>query len=147
MTTWAEINEGDVVLGGDSKQWAVEGVTRGKALKVKIRRLKDGKEYAFEPAPSKDVTRISEGAPKIKGIDPTDLAVAVVSARAPGSEVLSDEKPGDLVPSVPAKFRTPGAYLAHLYAFHGIKDPKLDDPRHVHEGGEGYHDHIHEEIN
>lgn len=147
MTTWADIQVGDSIEGKGRTEWWVTATRNKDKGKIRVVTIERGeKSWTLEKASGEKVERLHEAAARIKGVDEHDLAVAVVQAHTPpGAEVIATVGPADNdVHRIPP-FKTPSTFLAHLAAFHGIKDPKLGDPRHLHEGGGGYVDHTHEE--
>lgn len=145
--TWADVQVGDSIEGKGRTEWWVTAARNKDKGKIRVVTIERGdKQWTLDKTATEEVTRIHEAAPKVKGVDEHDLAVATVQAGTPsGAEVIATVGPGDNdVHRIPP-FKTPSTYLAHLLAYHGIKDPKLGDPRHVHEGGPGYTDHTHEE--
>ncbi len=124
MTTWADVNVGDVVEGRGGTSWVVEEIRnkdKGATRAVKMMQPATGKDFAKDMPSTMAVTILERGAPKIAGVDPVDLATATVTSRLAG-EVILESKPGDVVPRCPRTFTHVGSLLGHLYIEHGVHD-------------------------
>jgi hypothetical protein len=151
MSTWADVALGDMVIGKDGHEWLVgkiANVEKGTRRRVTVTR--DNKEHDITVPADAEVVIAAQAAPVIKGVDPLDLATAVVTSTI-GGEIIKHVDPADIVPRVPRTFAHLGSALAHLYLEHGVRDVttrKAYDERHaaLHASvpHEGYRDHTHD---
>lgn len=155
MSTWAEVEVGDVVRGKEALPWIVTGLAEVRATKqrsVTLRsKVEPDKTWKGKVTPGGTVVIVEKGAPAIPKVDPQELAVAVVKATI-GTEVLSEKHGTDPILHCPKEYEHPGSLLAHLYVHHAIRDlpthRKDAEQIHTHhpEGDAliGYVDHTHD---
>ncbi len=144
-TTWADVLEGDRVEDKGGRTWTVAKIANKPKTKQRVISLEDGEKTAsITVSVASEVKIVEKALPSLPGVDPQELAAAVVQSRLGGEVILTDGPDYYGVPKCPREFLHPGARLAHLYTMHGIKNPKLDSP-HEHEGGPGYLTHTHED--
>lgn len=145
MPTWAQVNEGDRVKDKGGRIWTVASLANKPKTKQRLVGLEDGEKTAkITVSVIGQVEVVEEALPEFEGVDPQELAAAVVQSRIGGEVILTDGPEQYGVPKCPATFLHPGAFLAHVYTMHGIQKPKLDAP-HEHTGGPGYVSHTHED--
>jgi hypothetical protein len=155
VSTWADVEVGDEVKGRDGNAWAVEKIAnKNKGLLRAATIIRGDKSFDVEMPTGRDVEILSKGAPQIKGVEPTDLAAAVVTSTI-GGEVIKVDDGTRLPPRSPRTFQHVGSLLGHLYVEHGIRDlPTASKAAHVHaehheavlrrEALQGYRDHTHD---
>ncbi len=150
MTTWTDVEVGDILKGRDNKDWEVLLTATRKAVgkrTVTLKRITDGRVLTVEMPMDGPVPIVEKAAPAIPGVDPDELAAAVVTSTI-GGEVILRSVEDDPFPRAPRDFGHPGALLSHLYIMHGVRQfpVRAADAMklHVHDGGEGYRDHTHD---
>lgn len=154
LVDWDAVVVGDILeLGGEP--WEVTAATKATAKRprtITSVRRRDGHSHTGSPKPGK-VKRLEAAPPAIPEVDPAELAGAMVQVHL-GGTVMAEITEGDPFHRVPREILHPGALLAHLYVYHGVREwPEDESPRAQHdrlhqELGEkpspGYQDHTHD---
>jgi len=140
IVDWNDIRVGDVVRGGDGKDWEVAA--------------RSGLRFVLERSGRRPFSKEMTGSVARVSSSDDEVASAIDTfADVLGGEVLHVQE-DDEAPACPVDYGQPGALLAHLYIFHGIRvrdvseDATLTDLAALHKAshdnkGEGFLKHHH----
>lgn len=119
MTTidWGQVQVGDLVLGGDGKEWEVLDATAGGPL---LQRVEDGLQFRGAPRTA-TVERVATAA------QVHERALAVAQVRLGGEAVAEQDAKGSPW-RVPATWHDAGALAAHIHLMHGGEYTGWPDP-------------------
>lgn len=151
MTTWGDVEVGDLIKGKQDQPWQVTRIIelrKDKKRKVTIvNQTEPDKDWTGEVGLDAAIVILEKGAPAIPQVDPNELAVTVVQSVV-GGERISERHGADPILHCPKYYEHVGTLLAHLYVHHGHRDLPTRredaDSLHVHDGGVGYIDHTHD---
>lgn len=118
MTTWADVDPGDLVIGKNDSLWAVEDIdhTTGKV----VLRNATTDRLVEQVVPLTNAVGIS-----VRRDEQMDAAVALTKVYLRGEEIARRNEDGRVM--TPPVFVHPGSVLSHLYVFHNRPLP-FDSP-------------------
>lgn len=110
MTTWADVVEGDTVVGKNDSLWLVEAKT--PLGEVTTTNIATGKRNVGVPPPNKEVTVVLSAAARAEATE------ALVRVTLGGLPVARQDEQGRW--TCPVGYVHLGSLLAHLHTLHGL---------------------------
>lgn len=118
MSTWADVDKGDLVIGKNDSLWSVEDIdhTTGKVV---LRNCTNDR-LVEQVVPLTNNVGIS-----VRAVDVEDAAVALTKVSLGGEVIARRTEDGRVM--TPPVFAHPGSLLSHLYVFHA-RPLQVDSP-------------------